>query len=190
MRVIPHRNSVVLYWIHKFLVLNVALSCSPSKLGSPAARAPACQPINWLLLFIVCTRWPENKELSRTYNYKYFPQGFYCLEGSARTPTSEFLCPLGHYCEEGTATPHGSPCPAGTAGEQLGQTSRAACKRCREGRFCPAGNSCRWFFFFLRKQQILKCFTQDREKATQLSDLYFSVELPHAFNCLWNTKHF
>lgn len=35
--------------------------------------------------------------------------------------------------------PHGSPCPAGTAGGQLGQTSRAACKRCAEGRFCPAG---------------------------------------------------
>lgn len=47
-----------------------------------------------------------------------------------------------------------------------------------------------FFFFFLRKQKILKCFTQDREKATQLSDLYFSVELPHAFNCLGNTEHF
>ncbi|KAG7238704.1 hypothetical protein INR49_031220, partial [Caranx melampygus] len=69
------------------------------------------------------------------------PAGFYCLEGSSWRPTSQFLCPQGYYCEEGTATPHGSPCPAGTAGEQLGQTSRAACKRCREGRFCPAGSS-------------------------------------------------
>ncbi|XP_030258688.1 zonadhesin isoform X7 [Sparus aurata] len=69
------------------------------------------------------------------------PAGFYCLEGSSQRPTSQFLCPQGYYCEEGTATPHGSPCPAGTAGEQLGQTSRAACKRCREGRFCPAGSS-------------------------------------------------
>ncbi|KAA8594284.1 hypothetical protein FQN60_005118, partial [Etheostoma spectabile] len=67
--------------------------------------------------------------------------GFYCLEGSSLRPTSQFLCPQGYYCEEGTATHHGSPCPAGTAGEQLGQTSRAACKRCREGRFCPAGSS-------------------------------------------------
>ncbi|KAF6736840.1 hypothetical protein FQA47_014055 [Oryzias melastigma] len=67
------------------------------------------------------------------------PAGFYCLEGSSQRPTSQFMCPLGYYCEEGTATPHGSPCPAGTAGEQLGQTSRAACKRCGEGRFCPAG---------------------------------------------------
>ncbi|KAM7413317.1 hypothetical protein PAMA_020621 [Pampus argenteus] len=69
------------------------------------------------------------------------PAGFYCLEGSSRRPTSLFLCPQGYYCEEGTATLHGSPCPAGTVGEQLGQTSRAACKRCREGRFCPAGSS-------------------------------------------------
>ncbi|KAG7455700.1 SCO-spondin-like isoform X1, partial [Solea senegalensis] len=67
------------------------------------------------------------------------PAGFYCLEGSSQRPISQFLCPQGYYCEEGTATPHGSPCPAGTAGEQLGQTSRAACKRCGEGRFCPAG---------------------------------------------------
>uniref|UniRef100_A0AAV2J154 Uncharacterized protein n=1 Tax=Knipowitschia caucasica TaxID=637954 RepID=A0AAV2J154_KNICA len=69
------------------------------------------------------------------------PKGFYCLEGGSQRPTSQFLCPQGYYCEEGTATPHGSPCPAGTAGEQLGQTSRAACKRCREGRFCPAGSA-------------------------------------------------
>lgn len=70
-----------------------------------------------------------------------FSPGFYCLEGSSQRPTSQFLCPQGYYCEEGTATPHGSPCPVGTAGEQLGQTSRAGCKRCREGRFCPAGKS-------------------------------------------------
>nr|XP_057935999.1 SCO-spondin isoform X4 [Doryrhamphus excisus] len=65
------------------------------------------------------------------------PAGFYCLEGSS----TQLLCAPGYYCEEGTTTPHGSPCPAGTAGEQLGQTSRAACKRCSEGRFCPAGSS-------------------------------------------------
>lgn len=73
--------------------------------------------------------------------YKYFSQGFYCLEGSSQRPTSHFLCPQGFFCEEGTASPHGSPCPAGTAGEQLGQTSRAACKRCKEGWFCPTGKS-------------------------------------------------
>ncbi|KAF7668979.1 hypothetical protein LDENG_00271770 [Lucifuga dentata] len=69
------------------------------------------------------------------------PVGFYCLEGSSQRPTSQFMCPQGYYCEEGSVTPHGLPCPAGTAGEQLGQTSRTACKRCREGRFCPAGSS-------------------------------------------------
>lgn len=60
------------------------------------------------------------------------------------------MCPQGYYCEEGTTTPHGSPCPAGTAGEQLGQTSRAACKRCREGRFCPAGKSLHLHSYFTR----------------------------------------
>lgn len=68
-----------------------------------------------------------------------FILGFYCLEGTSRRPSSQFLCPEGYYCEEGTGVPHGSPCPAGTAGGQLGQTSRAACKRCAEGRFCPTG---------------------------------------------------
>ncbi|XP_077578966.1 uncharacterized protein LOC144200596 [Stigmatopora nigra] len=66
------------------------------------------------------------------------PAGFYCLEG---TPSPQFLCPSGFFCEEGTATPNGSPCPAGTAGEQVGQTSRAACKRCSEGQYCPPGSS-------------------------------------------------
>ncbi|XP_061734344.1 neurogenic locus notch homolog protein 3-like [Nerophis ophidion] len=69
------------------------------------------------------------------------PAGFYCLEGRSSRPSTQFLCPPGYYCEEGTSTPHGSPCPAGTVGEQLGQTSTAACKRCSEGRFCPAGSS-------------------------------------------------
>ncbi|KAL2085398.1 hypothetical protein ACEWY4_018718 [Coilia grayii] len=67
------------------------------------------------------------------------PVGFYCLEGMSRRPSPQFLCPAGFYCEEGTAVPHGSPCPAGTAGGQLGQTSRASCKRCEEGRYCPEG---------------------------------------------------
>lgn len=80
--------------------------------------------------------------------HKCFSQGFYCLEGSSQRPTSQFMCPQGYYCEEGTATPHGSPCPVGTAGEQLGQTSRAACKRCREGRFCPAGKSLHLYTHF------------------------------------------
>ncbi|KAF3847745.1 hypothetical protein F7725_020773 [Dissostichus mawsoni] len=82
-----------------------------------------------------------NEGLQRLRDCTICPAGFYCLEGSSRRPTSQFLCTQGYYCEEGTLTPNGSPCPAGTAGEQMGQTSRAACKRCREGRFCPAGSS-------------------------------------------------
>ncbi|KAG7471369.1 hypothetical protein MATL_G00123830 [Megalops atlanticus] len=68
------------------------------------------------------------------------PAGFYCLEGSTGRPGSQFMCPRGYYCEEGTGLPHGTPCPAGTSGGQLAQTSRAACKRCAEGRFCPPGS--------------------------------------------------
>ncbi|XP_033971267.1 zonadhesin-like [Trematomus bernacchii] len=82
-----------------------------------------------------------NEGLQRLRDCTICPAGFYCLEGSSRRPTSQFLCTQGYYCEEGTLTPNGSPCPAGTAGEQMGQTSRAGCKRCREGRFCPAGSS-------------------------------------------------
>ncbi|KAJ8368244.1 hypothetical protein SKAU_G00082720 [Synaphobranchus kaupii] len=61
-------------------------------------------------------------------------------EGSARRPGSQFMCQQGYYCEEGTGVPHGTPCPVGTAGGQLAQTTRASCKRCAEGRFCPAGS--------------------------------------------------
>ncbi|XP_035241562.1 multiple epidermal growth factor-like domains protein 6 [Anguilla anguilla] len=69
------------------------------------------------------------------------PAGFYCLEGSISRPGSQFMCPMGYYCEEGTGVPHGTPCPAGTAGGQPAQTTRAACKRCAEGRFCPEGSA-------------------------------------------------
>ncbi|XP_028320851.1 uncharacterized protein LOC114474630 [Gouania willdenowi] len=85
--------------------------------------------------------YSTKKGLQRPTDCTICPAGFYCLEGSSQTPSSQFLCPPGYYCEEGTVIPHGTPCPAGTAGEQLGQTSRTACKRCREGRFCPAGSS-------------------------------------------------
>lgn len=133
-------NPVVFYQIHKF-GLNGALD-------SWTAAVYRSKLIKWQVWHSYCLSCVHDGLKIKNYyrlNYKYFSQGFYCLEGSTQRPTSEFLCPLGHYCEEGTATPHGSPCPAGTAGEQLGQTSRAACKRCREGRFCPAGNSEHWF---------------------------------------------
>ncbi|KAI9538601.1 hypothetical protein NQZ68_012253 [Dissostichus eleginoides] len=59
---------------------------------------------------------------------------------SSRRPTSQFLCTQGYYCEEGTLTPNGSPCPAGTAGEQMGQTSSSGPGLpCARGRYCPAG---------------------------------------------------
>ncbi|CAG6003426.1 unnamed protein product, partial [Menidia menidia] len=95
--------------------------------------------VGGVALFCPAGTYGSNEGLQRLRDCAICPAGFYCLEGSSQRPTSQFLCPQGYYCEEGTATPHGSPCPAGTAGKELGQTSRAACKRCREGRFCPAG---------------------------------------------------
>ncbi|XP_055369802.1 uncharacterized protein si:ch211-286b4.4 [Betta splendens] len=122
------------------------ITCRPGTYKDKSEETCIVCPVGYYCVGGEVTPCPEGtygpKEgLQRLRDCTVCPAGFYCLEGSSRRPTSQFLCPQGYYCEAGTATPHGSPCPAGTAGEQLGQTSRAACKRCREGRFCPAGSS-------------------------------------------------
>lgn len=44
------------------------------------------------------------------------------------------ICPIGHYCTEGTATPR--PCLAGTYNDLEGQ---GACFPCQAGYYCLAG---------------------------------------------------
>ena len=49
------------------------------------------------------------------------------------------VCPLGHYCPEGTSDP--IPCPAGRYGEVLGLKDSTCSGACGRGHFCPAGSS-------------------------------------------------
>ncbi|XP_028816912.1 multiple epidermal growth factor-like domains protein 6 [Denticeps clupeoides] len=120
--------------------------CPPGtyRIGEEVTACMVC-PLGYYCIGGVAIQCPAGtygaKEgLQREKDCTFCPAGFYCLEGSTRRPSTQFLCPVGFYCEEGTAVPHGSPCPAGTAGGQMGQTSRAACKRCVEGRYCPPGS--------------------------------------------------
>ena len=62
--------------------------------------------------------------------------GYYCPLGTAISQPSEFICPLGAFCPEGSATP--MPCPAGFYQPITGQGS---CEICPAGRFCLNGTS-------------------------------------------------
>ncbi|XP_036070832.1 sushi, von Willebrand factor type A, EGF and pentraxin domain-containing protein 1-like [Oryzias melastigma] len=81
--------------------------------------------------------------------------GFVCLEGSqsAAPPSGDSggVCPVGHYCSEGTSVP--SPCPPGFYQNEAGGKSKDDCKPCPLGWFqdlpgqkecnpCPPGFLC------------------------------------------------
>ncbi|XP_037836575.1 multiple epidermal growth factor-like domains protein 11 [Kryptolebias marmoratus] len=81
--------------------------------------------------------------------------GFYCLDGSqSAAPVSDVsggVCPVGHYCPEGTSTPF--PCPLGFYLNDTGRKSKDDCKPCPLGWFqdlpgqrecipCPPGFHC------------------------------------------------
>ncbi|CAL8373179.1 unnamed protein product, partial [Gadus morhua 'NCC'] len=46
------------------------------------------------------------------------------------------VCPVGHYCPNGTAVPH--PCPPGTFQGRSGAASLGACTPCPPGSYCPS----------------------------------------------------
>ncbi len=66
--------------------------------------------------------------------------GFYCLAGSNTThptdPTIGGLCPVGYYCELGTADYSTSPCKNGTYSNSTGNTAIGDCTSCDPGRVC------------------------------------------------------
>lgn len=55
-------------------------------------------------------------------------QGYYCPPGQSVPNPYDFLCPVGHYCLEGSPNP--TRCDSGFYQNEEG---RAACKRCPEG---------------------------------------------------------
>lgn len=109
--------------------------CSPgfycSEPGLSAVSGP-CLPgqkkkaLSTLVLFIFANAWCES-----------LLPGFYCLEGSqSSTPGASMfggICPLGHYCVEGSSVP--SPCPAGSYQNQTGGKGKHDCKPCPPGMY-------------------------------------------------------
>ena len=64
--------------------------------------------------------------------------GYYCsLAAIVPNPTSETfgdICPIGHYCPEGTASP--VPCPVGTYQPNTGMGQQLDCLACPGGFYC------------------------------------------------------
>ncbi|XP_075046430.1 uncharacterized protein LOC142107145 [Mixophyes fleayi] len=65
-------------------------------------------------------------------------EGYYCVHSvQTSTPNQGMLgdlCPLGHYCPNGSAVPH--PCPAGYYSNTSGNVGPEACVVCEPGQFC------------------------------------------------------
>ena len=59
--------------------------------------------------------------------------GFYCPGGQNSATPSEYICPKGHYCLAGDATPR--LCVSGSFQDQLGQSS---CQPCTAGYYCDS----------------------------------------------------
>lgn len=65
-------------------------------------------------------------------------EGFYTTGGdSPQTRTSQALCPIGHYCQQGTK----QPCPGGTYGTSEGLATAECSGVCPAGFYCPAGST-------------------------------------------------
>ncbi|PFH35772.1 hypothetical protein BESB_054230 [Besnoitia besnoiti] len=62
--------------------------------------------------------------------------GYYCGEGQGAL-TSSNVCPAGHYCPPGTATPY--PCPAGTYAPSRGSKEATHCVPCPAAHYCSQG---------------------------------------------------
>jgi len=58
--------------------------------------------------------------------------GYYCSTDGLRLPTA--ICPVGHYCDDGTIDP--TPCPSGTYSNATGISQIKDCVICPPGYFC------------------------------------------------------
>lgn len=63
--------------------------------------------------------------------------GYYCPGGAVSR--REVMCPVGHYCEEGSAQP--TPCPSGTMSNELGNPNITYCELCTAGYYCSGTNN-------------------------------------------------
>ena len=63
--------------------------------------------------------------------------GYYCPGGAVSR--REVICPVGHYCEQGSAQP--TPCPSGTMSNELGNPNITYCDLCTAGYYCSGTNN-------------------------------------------------
>ena len=64
---------------------------------------------------------------------------YYCEVASNRS--TEYICPAGSYCPEGSPAP--TPCPAGSYGNTQGMWNASSCAECDPGKYCnDTGTSC------------------------------------------------
>lgn len=68
------------------------------------------------------------------------PSGTYGISKGLFNNKCSGLCPLGHYCPEGTVMPKSFPCPAGRYGNMEGLNSRGCTDACSPGYHCPPGS--------------------------------------------------
>ena len=60
--------------------------------------------------------------------------GFFCNGSASRPDPPKNICPLGHYCVEGTYIPQ--PCPRGYFANRTGSQNLSDCTPCSPGKWC------------------------------------------------------
>ena len=89
---------------------------------------------------------PLNKNIKKKY---FLVFRYYCEIGSNRT--TEYICPAGSYCPEGSPSP--TPCPAGTYSNTEGMTNSSSCTLCDPGKYCnDTGKILRKKYYVLAEQ--------------------------------------
>lgn len=66
--------------------------------------------------------------------------GYYC-PGPGETSYTQYPCPTGHYCLQGTTVSTQFPCAGGSYNPEQNSTSDTACLPCPSAKYCPKGTS-------------------------------------------------
>lgn len=86
------------------------------------------------------------------------------------------VCPVGHYCAEGTSVP--SPCPAGTHQNKTGQKNKDDCKPCPIGKQVVLYElNCAGFHLCLRMPSPFECSCQAGFRSYQARESAFPALL-------------
>lgn len=66
--------------------------------------------------------------------------GYYC-PGPGEISYTQYPCPKGHYCLQGTTVSTQFPCPGGSYNPNDNATSLTACLPCPSAKYCPKGTT-------------------------------------------------